>query len=137
MPLTLSSKNSGSTTFTCASGWPLYASFTHCFMWTATIKKNVVDDFQLEMKDCFEMAAQVRWRVFCLTSRFRIGKPLRLTKHGVTRWYALCLWPPSCAEGGIVGGRYSGVLMVGGIDGMCIVVLWWYVPPLPMTRCLV
>ncbi|KIM52759.1 hypothetical protein SCLCIDRAFT_140520 [Scleroderma citrinum Foug A] len=90
MLLTLSSENVRSTIFTCASGRPLYVSSTpRRFSWTTTIKKYVADDFQLEMKDRFEVAAQIRWRIFC-PAKFRIGgKSLRsdsfLTKHGVTR----------------------------------------------------
>ncbi|KAL4075094.1 hypothetical protein V8B97DRAFT_1537785 [Scleroderma yunnanense] len=76
MLLTLSSENVRSTTFTSASGQPLYVSSTPCrFMWPTTIRKYVSDDFQLEMKDRFEVAAQIRWRIFC-PPVFRIGGKL-------------------------------------------------------------
>ena len=136
MLLTLSSKNVHNTS---ASGQPLYVSSTpRHFSWTTTIKKYIADDFQLEMKDRFEVAAQIRWRIFC-PAKFRIGgRSLRsdsfLQSMGSLGGILFVYSPPSCAEGGIVEGGHSGVLTVGDIGGTCIVVSWWYVPLVPMTH---
>lgn len=134
MLLTLSSENVRSATFTSASGQPLYVSSTPShFMWTTTfIKKYVSDDFQLEMKDRFEVAAKIKWRML-FPSKFRVGgKSLKpdsfLTKSGFTGRYALCSIKVNflaVLKKDVVEGEHSRHPTVGGIGGTCIVASWW------------
>lgn len=90
MLLTLSSENVRNTTFTSDTGQPLYVCSTPFFFgrWTTKIRKYVSDDFQLEMKDRFEVVGKIGWSVFG-SAVFRIGgKDLRsdsfLRRHGIT-----------------------------------------------------